>query len=293
MSVSVLPVGCVSSLAARRAGAAAAHGPADEGQPVSSGPGRVLPRAAEGEALHRHRLKEIACSKTLDDTLTRIAAEYYERLAPAIDRVWQDEIASMRTDLRVWVDQLATNAEWEPWLFEFAFGLPGQPGHDPASLKDPVTINGKFILRGSIDLVERKPGTKILRVTDHKTGKNRSAKGAIIGGGAQLQPIIYSLAVEQATGCTVRERRASRTARRPAASRITPFRSTRRPGGWASRCSRSSIAPWSSACCRRLRTRGPAACATSLRLRSRSGAARAIANRNRRSPICIELRERP
>ena len=73
--------------------------------------------------------------KTLDDTLTRIAAEYYERLAPAIDRVWQDEIASMRTDLRVWVDQLATNAEWEPWLFEFAFGLPGQPGHDPASLE--------------------------------------------------------------------------------------------------------------------------------------------------------------
>ena len=147
--------------------------------------------------------------KTLDDTLKRIAAEYYERLAPAIDRVWQDEIASMRTDLRVWVDQLATNAEWEPLFFEFAFGLPGQPGHDPESLKDPVTINGRFILRGSIDLVERKPGTKILRVTDHKTGKNRSSKGAFIGGGAQLQPIIYSLAVEEATGCTVESGRFS------------------------------------------------------------------------------------
>jgi CRISPR/Cas system-associated exonuclease Cas4 (RecB family) len=147
--------------------------------------------------------------KTLDATLERIAAEYYELLAPAIDRVWQDEIASMRTDLRVWVDQLATNAEWEPWLFEFAFGLPGQPGHDPASLKDPVTINGRFILRGSVDLVERKPGTKILRVTDHKTGKNRSSKGAFIGGGAQLQPIIYSLAVEEATGNTVESGRFS------------------------------------------------------------------------------------
>ena len=147
--------------------------------------------------------------ETLDDTLTRIAAEYYERLAPAIDRVWQDEIASIRTDLRVWVDQLATNTEWEPWLFEFAFGLPGQPGHDPSSLPDPVTIDGRFILRGSIDLVERKPGTKILRVTDHKTGKNRSAKGSIIGGGAQLQPIIYSLAVEEATGCTVESGRFS------------------------------------------------------------------------------------
>jgi ATP-dependent helicase/nuclease subunit B len=147
--------------------------------------------------------------KTLDDTLKRIAAEYYERLAPAIDRVWQDEIASMRTDLRVWVDQLATNAEWEPLFFEFAFGLPGQPGHDPESLKDPVTISSRFILRGSVDLVERKPGTKILRVTDHKTGKNRSSKGAFIGGGAQLQPIIYSLAVEEATGCTVESGRFS------------------------------------------------------------------------------------
>jgi len=145
----------------------------------------------------------------LDRTLARIATEYYERLAPAIDRVWQDEIASMRTDLRVWVDQLSTNTEWEPWLFEFAFGLPGQPGHDPASLKDPVTINEKFVLRGSIDLVERKPGTQILRVTDHKTGKNRSARLSFIGGGAQLQPIIYSLAIEQATGCTVEKGRFS------------------------------------------------------------------------------------
>ena len=202
-------VGGVSSLAARRARAAAAHGPAHQGQPLPSGPGRVLPRLAEGEALHRRPAQRDRVLKTLDDTLTRIAAEYYERLAPAIDRVWQDEIASMRTDLRVWVDQLATNAEWEPWLFEFAFGLPGQPGHDPASLKDPVTVNGRFILRGSVDLVERKPGTKILRVTDHKTGKNRSSKGAFIGGGAQLQPIIYSLAVEEATGCTVESGRFS------------------------------------------------------------------------------------
>ena len=35
----------------------------------------------------------------LDDTLTRVAANYAELLAPAIDRVWQDEIASIRTDL--------------------------------------------------------------------------------------------------------------------------------------------------------------------------------------------------
>lgn len=146
---------------------------------------------------------------TLDDTLTRIAADYYERLAPAIDRVWHDEIAAIRTDLRVWVDRLAKDPDWEPWLFEFAFGLSGQPGHDPESLPDPVTIGGKYILRGSIDLVEKKPGTRILRVTDHKTSKNRSQKNSIIGGGAQLQPIIYSLAVEEAKGFSVESARFS------------------------------------------------------------------------------------
>jgi ATP-dependent helicase/nuclease subunit B len=40
-------------------------------------------------------------------------------------------------------------------------------------------------------------------VTDHKTSRNRSQRGSIIGGGTQLQPVIYSLAVEAATGCTV------------------------------------------------------------------------------------------
>ena len=141
--------------------------------------------------------------EALDATLTRIAAVYYEQLAPAVDRVWQDDVAGIRSDLRVWVRQLASNTEWEPWLFEFAFGLPGEPGHDPDSLRDPVTIDGRFLLRGSIDLVERKPRTKILRVTDHKTSKNRSERNSIIGHGEQLQPVIYSLAVEAATGSIV------------------------------------------------------------------------------------------
>jgi ATP-dependent helicase/nuclease subunit B len=145
----------------------------------------------------------------LDATLTRVAANYAELLAPAVDRVWQDEIASIRTDLHIWARDLAQSTGWEPWLFEFGFGLPGLPGRDPNSRREPVTIDGRFILRGSIDLVERKPGTKILRVTDHKTSKNRSEYGSIIGHGQQLQPVIYSLAVEAATGCTVESARFS------------------------------------------------------------------------------------
>jgi CRISPR/Cas system-associated exonuclease Cas4 (RecB family) len=152
----------------------------------------------------------------LDATLTRIAAKYAEEVAPAVDRVWQDEIAGMRTDLHVWARNFAAEKGWEPWLFEYAFGLPNEalePGthtpRDPNSIPDPVEIDGRFFLRGSIDLVERKPGTTILRVTDHKTSRNRSEKRSIIGGGQQLQPVIYSLAVEAATGCTVETARFS------------------------------------------------------------------------------------
>ena len=139
----------------------------------------------------------------LDGTLMRVAANYAELLAPAVDRVWQDEVAGIRTDLHIWARELAGSTGWEPWLFEFGFGLPDAPGRDPNSRREPVTIDNRFLLRGAIDLIERKPGTKILRVTDHKTSKNRSERGSIIGHGQQLQPVIYSLAVEAATGCTV------------------------------------------------------------------------------------------
>ncbi|HEY3154324.1 MAG TPA: PD-(D/E)XK nuclease family protein [Candidatus Binatia bacterium] len=150
-----------------------------------------------------------AVLEVLDGTLTRIAANYAELLAPAVDRVWQDEVASIRTDLHIWARELAASTGWEPWLFEFAFGLPDLPGWDPDSRREPVSIDGRFILRGAIDLIERKPGTKILRVTDHKTSKNRSERGSVIGGGQQLQPVIYSLAVEAATGCSVESARFS------------------------------------------------------------------------------------
>jgi ATP-dependent helicase/nuclease subunit B len=150
-----------------------------------------------------------AVIEVLDATLTRVAADYAELLAPAVDRVWQDEIDGIRTDFHIWARELAGSTAWEPWLFEFGFGLPDAPGRDPNSRREPVTIDGRFILRGAVDLVERRSGTKILRVTDHKTSKNRSARGSIIGHGQQLQPVIYSLAVEAATGGTVESARFS------------------------------------------------------------------------------------
>ena len=67
----------------------------------------------------------------------------------------------------------------------------------------PVTVDGRFRLRGSIDLVERHAASRTLRVTDHKTGKNRTEATTTVNGGRTLQPVLYSLVVEQMTGETV------------------------------------------------------------------------------------------
>ena len=157
-----------------------------------------------------------AALATLDAVIARVADRFQEDLAPAIDRVWRDEIADISRDLRVWVRRLAADAQstWEPAYFEFAFGLPGDEGRDPASVPDPVLVDGRFKLRGSVDLIEVQrgprasdlgprasdvgPRTSALRVTDHKTGKNRTTWKTVIGGGSILQPVLYSLAIEQA-----------------------------------------------------------------------------------------------
>jgi ATP-dependent helicase/nuclease subunit B len=140
--------------------------------------------------------------KTIDAALAAVAADYRERLAPAIDRVWHDEIADIGRDLRVWVRRLPLTDGWEPAYFEFAFGLPGDTGRDPASVTDPVLVDGRFILRGSVDLIETSGND--LRITDHKTGKNRTTWKTVIGGGSILQPVLYGLAVEQALGKPVK-----------------------------------------------------------------------------------------
>ncbi|HEY7288039.1 MAG TPA: PD-(D/E)XK nuclease family protein [Vicinamibacterales bacterium] len=167
-------------------------------------------RALEARgALPIGRAQVHTATATLDEVLTRVAAEYEETLAPAIERVWKDEIEEIRRDLGIWLQRIAgadSPDAWQPAYFEFSFGL-NDEGRDPRSLKDPVTIDGRFILRGSVDLIERRPDLDVLRVTDHKTGKNRSNKDLIVGGGATLQPVLYSVAIEQGLGRPVVEGR--------------------------------------------------------------------------------------
>lgn len=145
-------------------------------------------------------------SKAVEAALDRVAAEYEEQLAPAIPRVWQDEINELRRDLGIWVQKMADDPLWVPAYFEFSFGL-SDAGRDERSLKNPVTIDGRFVLRGSVDLIERSEYGETLRVTDHKTGKNRAKDGLIVGGGGTLQPVLYSAAIEQGLGRKVAEGR--------------------------------------------------------------------------------------
>jgi RecB family exonuclease len=140
--------------------------------------------------------------KMLEWSATEVDRDAYDELAPAIERVWRDEMTAMSRDLKIWLEHLAEEgAEWTPERFEFAFGLERRGDRDPNSTPEPASVDGRFLLRGSIDMIERHRQTGLLRVTDHKTGKNRARAGStIVAGGRVLQPVVYGLALEALPG---------------------------------------------------------------------------------------------
>ncbi len=139
-----------------------------------------------------------ASLQTVAAELGRVAERHREKLAPAIERVWDDGIASISADLSEWLRRTAEKHDrWRPDRFELSFGLRDRAQADPNSSGEPITIASGLKLRGSIDLVERDPARARLRITDHKTGKVRAARGVVVGGGRVLQPLLYSLAAER------------------------------------------------------------------------------------------------
>ena len=144
--------------------------------------------------------------RLLDRVLAGVAADYAELHAPAIPNVWRDEIAAIGQDLRMWLRKLPEAAPWKPEYFEFSFGLPLE-GRDERSVADPILIDGRFRLRGAVDVIETRADAADLRITDHKTGRNRTNPRMVIGGGGTLQPVIYGLAIETILGRPVREGR--------------------------------------------------------------------------------------
>jgi CRISPR/Cas system-associated exonuclease Cas4 (RecB family) len=145
---------------------------------------------------------------TLDRVVASTEARVRDDLSPAVERVWNDEIAAIGRDLHTWIEYVAREGqEWSPVYFEFAFGpVPGE--RDASSIATEVTLDGGFKLRGAIDLIEEHRATGVLRITDHKTGrKPERIEKVILGGGAVLQPILYGLAIEAALRRTVRQGR--------------------------------------------------------------------------------------
>jgi ATP-dependent helicase/nuclease subunit B len=142
------------------------------------------------------RLEEVL--DIADLVLDRVAAQFEDDLAPAIPRVWKSEVEDLRIDLRGWLKQVGdAQYDWRPIHFELGFGLPHDEHRDPQSVKQEAVIFNGIRLRGSIDLVERHATRKVLRVTDHKTGKAPASRPQYVGGGAILQPLLYALAAEQ------------------------------------------------------------------------------------------------
>jgi ATP-dependent helicase/nuclease subunit B len=148
----------------------------------------------------------------LDETLEVVARQYREDLSPAIDRVWDDAVKTLQTDLRAWLHDVAeTSGEhplWQPIHFEFGFGFRPDHERDPASIPEPVILPEGYKLHGIVDLIEQRAAQEgELRVTDHKTGTNRTKENLIVGGGEVLQPVLYGMAVEAALGKPVAEAR--------------------------------------------------------------------------------------
>jgi len=137
----------------------------------------------------------------LDRVADAVCAAARDELVPAVERVWDHDVAAVRRDLHAWLDHLARDGEhWVPTYFELGFGrVPGE--RDVHSVTRPAVLEGGFRLRGAVDLVEQHRETGRLRVTDHKTGRRPDGlERIVVGGGAVLQPVLYSLAVEAALG---------------------------------------------------------------------------------------------
>ncbi len=144
----------------------------------------------------------------LEGAIAAVADEYRELMVPAIERVWQEEVAAIARDLRGWLRHVAADGAWEPRYFELSFGLPLDPEQrDARSDPEPVLVDGRFPLRGAIDAIDVHRQTGVLRVTDHKTGKDRTKEHMVIAGGSVLQPLVYAAVAERLLDAPVGESR--------------------------------------------------------------------------------------
>ena len=240
VSVSVPAGDDLPPRAVGRARAARAARSADARQPVPRGAGRVLPRAAGTPARCRSR-RERAAARPSSASTTVLRSR---RRANTRNGWRRRSIASGATRSTSCGATSAsgsrsiapTSRTWVPDVLRVQLRpdrrgpRPAQPagsGHDrrPASCCAARSTSSSD--RADVD---------VLRVTDHKTGKNRSNHDLIVGGGAVLQPVLYSVAIEQGLGKTRRRGPAVLLHDRRRISRMHRSRSTTTRAARACRC---------------------------------------------------------
>ena len=137
----------------------------------------------------------------LDTVFWKVEAQVRERVAPAIDRIWQDQMDGLLGDLRGFLERYAATGR-VPLANELTFGMGAKQPADPASRAEAAVLPGGLQLHGSIDVVEELNGGAI-QITDYKTGRpsiETTPQQRILFGGRALQPLLYALAYEALSG---------------------------------------------------------------------------------------------
>ena len=151
--------------------------------------------------LRKDRLE--AAFALLEEVFGRVEAEVRERVAPAIDRIWRDQMDGLLGDLRGFLQRYAETGR-VPLANELTFGMGAKQPADPASRTEAAVLPGGLRLHGSIDVVERLAGGQI-QITDYKTGRasvEPTRNQRILFGGRALQPLLYALAYEALSGAS-------------------------------------------------------------------------------------------
>ena len=149
--------------------------------------------------LRSERLDE--AFELLEEIFRRVEADVRERVAPAIERVWRDQMDGLLGDLRGFLQRYAETGR-VPLANELTFGMGAKQPADPASRTEAAVLPGGLRLHGSIDVVEQLPDGTV-QITDYKTGRasieNTDDRNTLFGGRA-LQPLLYALAYEALSG---------------------------------------------------------------------------------------------
>jgi hypothetical protein len=117
--------------------------------------------------------------------------------------LWNNTVKqAAEMSLAVLTFETFTEAGTRSWT-EVPFGGAVREGYPPVSLPwdpaRPVVLPGTDIhIRGTIDRLDLRASAAAVRVTDYKTGQRPKAPDQMnIGGGAELQRVLYSLACRQ------------------------------------------------------------------------------------------------